>query len=76
MYYFLKDIVKVEKNIAHNDSCLIEHLLSKETRQGLFSFMQNIVKDPESIKLKTELDLDKFKDNFEFTEAQKGDKYL
>lgn len=76
MYYFLKDILDVDGEIAHKDSCLVEHLLSSETREGLFKFMQKIVKKPGSIKLKTSLDLEQFKNHIEFNEAQKGDKYL
>ena len=76
MYYFLKDILKVDEEVAHNDSCLVEHLLSHDTREGLFKFMQKIVKSQGQIKLKTELDLENFKDHFDFMDAQKGDKYL
>ncbi len=32
MYYFMKDILKVDDDVAHKDSCLVEHLLSDETR--------------------------------------------
>jgi DtxR family Mn-dependent transcriptional regulator len=76
MYYFLKDILKVEDQTAHKDSCLVEHLLSHETREGLFEFLQKIVKNPENIKLKTDLNIEQFKNHVEFLEAQKGDKYL
>ena len=76
MYYFMKDILGVEDGVAHKDSCLVEHLLSDETRKGLFKFMQNVAKDPKKIKLKTELQADSFKNHEEFLEAQKGDKYL
>lgn len=76
MYYFLKDVLGISEDAAHNDSCLVEHLLSHETREGLFKFMQNVVKTPSKIKLKTDLDLEQFKDHGEFMAAQKGDKYL
>ncbi len=76
MFYFFKDIIKVDKKIAHNDSCLMEHLLSSETREGLFNFMQKVVKNPEKVKLQTELNLDQFKNYDAFIKAQKGDKYL
>lgn len=75
VYYFLKDILKVDDKIAHQDSCLVEHLLSKETRDGLFSFMQEVSKKP-SLELKTKLQLEQFEDHEDFFEAQKGDKYL
>lgn len=69
MYYFLKDVLNVEEGVAHKDSCLVEHLLSNETREGLFAFMKKS-------NLKTALDLKQFNSLYEFMEAQKGDKYL
>lgn len=66
-YYFLKDILKVNEDIAHKDSCLVEHLMSDETRSSLFEFLKTS---------KTELELSHFKSHLEFSKAQKGDKYL
>ena len=74
-YYFFKDILNVDDKVAHKDSCLVEHLLSDESTQGLFKFMQKISKDNIS-SLKTNLDLKSYKNHVEFSEAQKGDKYL
>jgi DtxR family Mn-dependent transcriptional regulator len=76
MFYFLKDVLDVKESIAHKDSCLVEHLLSDDTTKGLFKFMQKIVKNPKSISLKTNLNIDEFKNHDDFLEAQKGDKYL
>jgi DtxR family Mn-dependent transcriptional regulator len=76
MFYFLKDVLDVKEATAHKDSCLVEHLLSEDTRKGLFKFMQKIVKNPKSINLKTKLNIDEFKNHDDFLEAQKGDKYL
>lgn len=76
MYYFLTDILKVDSTVAHNDSCLVEHLLSSETRNKLFNFMKNISKDPKKFNLKTKFELSEYSDHEEFLEAQKGDKYL
>lgn len=76
MFYFLKDVLNVDDEMAHKDSCLVEHLLSNETRENLFAFMQKIATNPNSIKLKTDLQLEKFKNHQEFLDAQKGDKYL
>lgn len=76
MYYFLKDILDVDDDMAHKDSCLVEHLLSPETREKLFAFMQKITTKPQEIHLKTELELSDFKNHEDFLHAQKGDKYL
>lgn len=76
MYYFIKDVLGVDETTAHKDSCLVEHLLSDETRDGLFSFMKKVSKSPEKIKLKTDLNIQDFKNHDEFLDAQKGDKYL
>ena len=76
MYYFLKDILKVDDVIAHQDSCLVEHLISTETRKGLFEFMRKVVNNSANLDLSTSLDLEKFANDHEFNEAQKGDRYL
>ena len=76
MYYFLKDVLGVSDDIAHQDSCLVEHLFCEETRNGLFEFMQKVVKEPKKVSLKTDLKIENFGDHHEFLEAQKGDKYL
>jgi DtxR family Mn-dependent transcriptional regulator len=74
-YYFFKDILNIDDKTAHKDSCLVEHLLSDESTAGLFKFMQKVSKDTVT-NLKTSLDLKPFKNHDEFSEAQKGDKYL
>ena len=74
MYYFLKDVLDVEEDIAHQDSCLVEHLLSPETGKGLFTFMRKMAEEKKSFK--TELDIQSFKNAEEFFDAQKGDSYL
>ena len=76
LYYFLKDIIKVSEEIAHKDSCLMEHLLSEETRENFFQFMKQVSTKPEKVKFQTELDLGAYKNHDEFLHAQKGDKYL
>lgn len=76
MFYFLKDILDVDAETAHKDSCLVEHLLSEVTRKNLFAFMQTVAQNPSSLKLKTDLHLDEFDTHQEFLAAQKGDKYL
>lgn len=67
MYYFFKDVLGLDEKIAHKDSCLIEHLVSSETRNGLFSFMK---------ESKTSLDLHAYGSCHDFMKAQEGDKYL
>lgn len=76
MFYFLKDILDVDDETAHKDSCLVEHLLSEDTRKKLFAFMQTVAKNPSSLKLRTDLRLNEFDSHQEFLAAQKGDKYL
>jgi len=76
MYYFLKDILKVDNEIAHKDSCLVEHLISDETRTALFNFMKEVTVSNKKVSLDTDLELDQYSDHDEFFHAQKGDKYL
>jgi Mn-dependent DtxR family transcriptional regulator len=77
LFYFFKDVVGVSEDGAHKDSCLIEHLLSDETREKFFNFMKNVsTQKISSQNLKTSLDLSKYSDHQEFWEDQKGDIYL
>jgi DtxR family Mn-dependent transcriptional regulator len=68
LYYFLKDILNVNEKTAHRDSCLIEHLISEETREKFFLFMKDFYN---SKKNKFN-----FKDYNEFVKLQVGDSYL
>ena len=76
MYYFFKDVLKIEDGTAHKDSCLVEHLLSGSTREALFDFMKTIAVNPAKLKLNTTLDLGSYKSHDDFMEAQEGDRYL
>ncbi|EQC50773.1 metal-dependent transcriptional regulator [Bacteriovorax sp. DB6_IX] len=86
LYYFLKDFVGVDEDVAAHDSCMMEHLMSPETSVKFFEFMKNLAcscddlnkqgKLPEGFNFKTTLDLCEFKSAEEFMEGQKGDKYL
>ncbi len=86
LYYFLKDFVGVDAEIAENDSCLMEHLMSFETSEKLFKFMKDLVcscksleqmeKAPSHFQFKTSLDLCGYKNSTEFIEDQKGDTHL
>ncbi len=76
LFYFFRDILKIDENTAHNDSCLMEHLLSGETREQFFNFMKSVSTKPEKLKLKTKLDLKDYKCHEEFIHAQVGDRYL
>jgi DtxR family Mn-dependent transcriptional regulator len=76
MYYFLADVLDVESDVAHKDSCLVEHLLSSETRVKLFEFMKKVCENPKKFDLKTQFDLAEFDTHQEFMKAQKGDSYL
>jgi DtxR family Mn-dependent transcriptional regulator len=76
LYYFLKDILKVDEEVAHKDSCLMEHLLSDETREKFFQFMKSASAKSQKLNFETELDLNEYDNHDEFLHAQKGDKYL
>lgn len=86
LYYFLKDFVGVDKEIASSDSCLMEHLMSPETSEKLFHFMKTLACScedlqkegvlPPEFKFQTALDLCSYENPEEFNDDQKGDKYL
>lgn len=77
LFYFLKDFVGVSEEVAHKDSCLMEHLLSDETREGLFKFMAKVQSNSfKSAANDYGLDLSKFNNAHDFIKAQKGDSYL
>jgi len=72
LFYFFKDFLKVNEKIAHTDSCLMEHLLSDESRDKLFAFMKEI-----GPKISPDIvHLDAFNSAEDFAKAQTGDSYL
>lgn len=75
LYYFFKDVLGVSEDVAHKDSCLMEHLLSPESRDQFFEFMKK-VSTKKNLDFKTSLDISGYETNEDFIEAQTGDKYL
>jgi len=82
LYFFLKDFVGVNKDIAEKDSCMMEHLMSHESLEKLFLFMKDLAchceerpNIPDSLKQRfsTSLDLCHFSDPQEFIDGQKAD---
>ena len=71
LYYFLKDFLGVDESFAQSDSCLMEHLMSCQTREKLFEFMKRLSKDVQG-----SLDFQRYEDYEQFLEDQKGDTYL
>lgn len=86
LYYFLRDFVGVNEELAEKDSCLMEHLMSPETSEKFFLFMKQLActcedlskqgKLPPEFKFQTALDLCSYDNPAQFMEDQKGDKYL
>ena len=86
LYYFLRDFVGVSEEMAHRDSCLMEHLMGQETREKFFNFMKDLsctcdeLKElkskNKSLKFSTSLDLCEYKNAQEFMEGQKSDGHL
>jgi DtxR family Mn-dependent transcriptional regulator len=77
LYYFLRDIIGVGEDIAHRDSCLMEHLMSEETREKFFNFMKSLCSEEmKNLKFTTTFDFSQFDHQHDFEEIQKGDSYL
>lgn len=77
LFYFLKDIIGVDEEVAHKDSCLMEHLMSSETRENFFKFMKTICSDEiKKTNFSTSYDFTQFEHQHDFEEIQKGDTYL
>ncbi len=77
MFYFLKDYVGVNNEIADRDSCMMEHLMSQESLEKLFLFMKKLSnQDRDKVEITTDLDLSNFSTPQDFIESQKGDRYL
>jgi len=76
LYYFLKDIIGVTEDVAHKDSCLMEHLMSSETREKFFQFMKGLCDQGAAQTYSTSFDFSKFEHQHDFEEIQKGDMYL
>ena len=70
----------VSEDVADNDSCKMEHLMSTESLEKLFRFMKDLActseNEVEKGKFKTALDLCDYNGPEEFIESQKGDGYL
>lgn len=73
LYYFLADVLEVKPATAQHDSCLMEHLLSDETREKFFKFLKKL---SHSKEFKMSLDLSQFKNTKQFINQQKGDSFL
>ena len=82
LYYFLKDVLGVSEEIARRDSCLMEHLVSGETRDKFFDFMKkhsycNKKSGKSDNRLfQVSLDLSAFKNAEDFLDYQEGDSFL
>ena len=77
LFYFLKDIIGVDEDVAHKDSCLMEHLMSSETREKFFNFMKDLTNGSYSKnKYSTSFDFSQFEHQHDFEEIQRGDSYL
>ena len=76
LFYFLKDVVGVAEETAHRDSCLMEHLLSGETREKFFKYMKKLTSSTNDKKIKTDLDLSPYNSAEDFSHVQMGDQYL
>lgn len=77
LYYFLKDFLGVSEEVAHRDSCMMEHLVGPETRDKFFSFMKSLSSDDyKATTIKSSLDLSKYNSPEEFLNDQKGDSHL
>lgn len=85
LFHFLKDILGVSEKAASEDSCLMEHLMSDETRKKFFQFMKEMVCDCENEdssqkavqkKFKTDLELCHFKTPEEFILNQKANHHF
>ena len=42
LYHFLHDVLKVTEEVAAHDACLMEHLMSEETREHFFNYMKKL----------------------------------
>jgi Mn-dependent DtxR family transcriptional regulator len=86
LYYFLKDFIGVSKDTAEKDSCLMEHLMSEETRSKFFDFMKDLTCScerleekgelPERFSFRSSLDLCQYSTLDDFSEDQIGDTFL
>lgn len=76
LFHFLQDILGVESDTAANDACLMEHLMSSETRTKLFNYMKghtNICNCDDGVKINKKilgLNLSDYEDASSFEERQ------
>ena len=73
LFYFFRDALLVSEESSRKDSCLMEHLMSAETREKLFYFLCKIEKKK---KIDSGIPFSRYKNYDEFLEDQKGDTHL
>ena len=81
LYYFLKDFVGVDEQVAEEDACAMEHLMSAETSAHFFEFMKKLSclceEDGQgNSDFKSTLNLCDFSSIDDFIESQEGDRQL
>ncbi len=78
LYYFLKDFLHVSETVAKRDACVMEHLVSAETREKFFLFMKSVACKCDSSHqdsdqpFKTDLNLCDYDAPSDFIRDQKG----
>lgn len=73
LYYLFKDFLGTGEASAKKDSCLMEHLMSKETMEKLFEFMKTL---SEEKNIEMGIDLSRYNTYQMFLDDQKGDSFL
>lgn len=84
LFYFLKDFVGVDEELAEQDACAMEHLMSHSTSVKFFNFMKRLScacskdghTDLKQFDFNTELNLCDFDNVDEFVDSQEGDRQL
>lgn len=86
LFYFLRDFVGVDEEVAEHDACQMEHLMSPQTSKKFFDFMKDLACTcerlegkgviPENFKFQTALDLCQYDSAQDFIESQEGDSHL
>ncbi len=85
IYYFLKDVLGIDDEIASRDACLTEHVMSDETMERFFWLMKTLdsaAKQGQNLDIAKliqkpmSLDWEQYESSSSFMDGQEGDNFL
>jgi DtxR family transcriptional regulator, Mn-dependent transcriptional regulator len=76
IFHFFRDVLEVNEEDSQRDACLIEHLISTESREKLFHFMRSLSCDCNKQKKHIIRDLTKVKSSLDLCDFNGIDDFI